>query len=157
MFHDDSALGGQADRGQAFDDVLEHRWWDRQVEDWAAGVFQALRQLLVGLRVAVVTDHHGQVVGEFGERGLVEGPVPAQDVPGVGAESLVVPVGAGHPDDRDAQPAGAGEFVDGRDELLADQITGRAEQHQRVCAGLHDNPPLRMHNSVIVAAGSAGR
>ena len=65
----------------------------------------------------------------------------------MGAESLVVPVGAGHADDRYAQPPGAGEFVDGRDEFLADQVTGRAEQDQRVCARFHDNPPLRMDNS----------
>ena len=75
----------------------------------------------------------------------------------MGAESLVVPVGAGHADDRYSQPPGAGEFVDGGDEFLADQVTGRTEQDQRVCAGLHDNPPLRMDNSVIVAAGSGGR
>ena len=137
LLHDESALGCQAHRRQSFDDILEHRWWYRQVKDWAVGRFEPLRQLLVGLRVAVVTHHHRQVVGQFGERGFVQGPVLAQDVSGVGAEPLVVPVGAGNADDRDAQPPGAGEFVDGGDEFFADQVTGCTEKDLRVCAGFH--------------------
>lgn len=99
--------------------------------------------------VVIVTDDHGEIAGQLGEDGFVHRSGPADDVMGVRAELLVIPIRAGDTDDRDSEPPGNGQFVDIRYQLLPDQIPGRAEKDEGVCAGFDDivlalvsDPPL---------------
>ncbi|GAA3152114.1 hypothetical protein GCM10020001_089560 [Nonomuraea salmonea] len=81
-----------------------------------------------GLGVAVVACDEPQVAGQPVERGVVR---PTARLAGVLAQPVEVEVGPGDADDRQVEPAVGGQAVEGRQQHLAGEVAGDAEQHQR--------------------------
>ena len=126
----DPGAAGQTGVGQPGGDVVEQARRDRQVEHRVLDALEALGQPLEGLRLPVVAAHVAEGGGEPSQHRLVDGPRRRPPpTPGPGSSGLVVPVGGGDADDREAvELAPLGQVVERREELLVGQVAGGPEQ-----------------------------
>jgi hypothetical protein len=124
----------EADLGQPGDHVVEQLGWHSQVHERQRAAVQPLLQLLVHLGRPVVALHVGDLVGQLPPHLLVDLDVLVdQRAVGVVPKLGVVPLGGGHPDHGHVVEAPVGgHVVDGREQLLAGQVTGGPEHHQCV-------------------------
>jgi len=91
---------------------------------------------------AVVAADHSEPAGEVVECVGVDVTDGGTDgVGGVVAQLVVVPVRRGHAHDREIEVPGRGQVVERGEQLLAGQVAGGSEQHERVGATrAHDRP-----------------
>ena len=129
LLDDEAAVGGESDASEAGGDVVEQRRWDRHEEHRQLGIAKLLGDEVVDGWVLVVALDIAQVGAEPVDDRFVS---TLKDLTDVIDESLIGPLAARGADDGHVEPALGREFVERRNQLVLCQVTGDAEQHQRI-------------------------
>ena len=131
LLHHDPGVPVEADAGEAVDHVVEQRRRDAQVEQRPLAARHGLGQRGEGAGLAVVAAHVGHAGGQGRPHLLVDVVVLGLDrLPGVGPQLVVVPLTGSDADDGEVGPAGEGEAVERREDLLLGQVARRPEQDE---------------------------
>jgi hypothetical protein len=104
-----------------------------QVVQRPPGVTQRLAQAIEDRRVVVVAAHVAEQAGQLREGvGIDTAAVCLDAVAGAGAKAVDVPILPGHGDHGHVEPAAARHGLERGKDLLVGEVSGRAEEHQRV-------------------------
>ena len=133
LLHHDPGVLGPAGRGDSLRDPAEQRGRHLQVEqDLGAGADLVRHRLVGGVVVEVPVDVAQQPEHLLGGRGLGVHVVQHQRGLRVVAELLQPPAALRHPDDRHVEHAPVDQADQRREGLDLGQVTGGAEDHERV-------------------------
>src|SRR5581483_2842105 len=140
LLDDDARASGAARAPEPADDRREQARRDGEVVQRMLRAAELPAEPLHRVGVAVLAAHVAQALAQVRERRRVEPPVPLDALPGARPELLERPLRPRHADDGHVETAAPGHGLEGREDLLVDEVAARPEDDERVRAGRRHEP-----------------